>query len=499
MSLKIIGAGPDTRAHIEDPERPHSLNGNGNHGIDHEPRIFASRLHEAESKPLEILGAELKDADLVAPPVVLPDFYHKHNMEMPSSIAVATRNSIRPTLTSASVNCGMALITFDSGRPSHDQIARFYDRVKTQYPFPPTGRRDLTFDEVVRCAVDGAQFAVDRWDIDPAELLRVEQGGKLDLEVFGGRHRVREEIPWLLFQLSRIRFGTIGPSNHFVELQEVEEVLQPDIAARLGIHQGQIALQFHAGGGVLTGAVGALYGSRRGGNGMLKRIMRLQKPLHHLAGARSLGELHERYALYFTNDCPPVPRDSAEGERLMVSNAAAMNYGFAFRMCVYAALRAMAADIFGSKSRLIVDSPHNSIYEEAIGDKTAIVHRHNAVRAYPASKMTEHPIFSHTGQPVLVPGTHRTCSYICVASEGSSQSLWSACHGTGSIIEDFVARALSTFDPEGHATLRFRYTTAEPKLVPHIDNRGVDEGIAILAQHDIVKPVARLRPLAVLN
>ncbi len=522
MNLKIIAAGADSPAHLEHPERlavldaQHAAGSSGepnghSHGagedhhhaghahVDRSPRIFASADHQASRETLEILGAELKDADLAAPPVVLPDFYHKHNMEMPSSIAVATRNSIRPTLTSASVNCGMALITFDSGRPSPDQIARFYDRVRASYPYPATTRRDLTFDEVVRCAVEGAEFAVERWDIDPDELLRIEEGGKLDLERFGGRARVREEIPWLLLQLSRMRFGTVGPSNHFVELQQVEEVLEPAIAARLGVHQGQVALQFHAGGGVLTGAVGALYGSRKGGNGMLKRIMRSQKPLHHLVGARSFKELRQRYNLYFANDCPPVPRDSAEGDRLMVSNLAAMNYGFAFRLRTYAALREMASDVFGSSSHLIVDSPHNSIYEEEVAGATAVVHRHNTVRAYPAAKMSGHPIFSQTGQPVLVPGTNRTCSYLCVGSDGSDQSLFSACHGTGSIIDDFAKRGLSTADPEGHTTLRFSYKQPDPVVVQHLDNRGVDEGISILAANDIVTPVARLRPIAVLN
>jgi tRNA-splicing ligase RtcB (3'-phosphate/5'-hydroxy nucleic acid ligase) len=531
MKLKIIAAGPDSPAHLENPERlahqssPHAngfihgesqgdlgrggANGHEHgHGGDHhvgrsparyEPRIFASPDHQARSETLAVLAAELKDADLAAPPVVLPDFYHKHNMEMPSSIAVATLDSIRPTLTSASVNCGMALITFDSGKPSQDQITRFYDRVRTAYPFPPTKRLDLTFDEVVRCAVEGAEFAVGRWNIDPDELLRVEEGGRLDLEPFGGMQRVREEIPWLLLQLSRMRFGTIGPSNHFVELQEVEEILEPEIAAKLGLHQGQIALQFHAGGGLLTGAVGALYGSRKGGNGLLKKIMRGQKPLHHLATARSFSELRQRFALYFAGDCPPVPRGSAEGERLMVSNAAAMNYGFAFRLRAYSELRRMAADSFGTSSQLIVDSPHNSIYEEEVAGRSALVHRHNTVRAYPAARMTGHAIFGQTGQPVLVPGTNRTCSYLCVGSDGSDQALFSACHGTGSIIDDFASRGLSSADPEGHTTLRFSYKHPEPKVVQHLDNRGVDEGISILASNDIVKPVARLRPFAVLN
>ena len=514
MNLKLIAADPSSPAHFDDPRRGMTASPNHNvHGhehddhdggdhhvhVDHQPRIFGSDDHRAIDRMLEVLGAELKDADLAAPPVVLPDFYHKHNMEMPSSIAVATLNSIRPTLTSASVNCGMALIAFDAGRPTEDQIARFYAAIKSAYPYPPTKRRDLTFDEAVQCAVDGAEFAIDRWDLDPDDRLRVEEGGKIDLEAFGGRHRVREEIPWLLFQLSRMRFGTIGPSNHFVELQEVEEVLDSDRAARLGIQKGQVTLQFHAGGGVLTGAVGALYGSRKGGNGMLKRIMRLQKPMHHLAGARSLAELRNRYALYFSNDCPPIPRDSAEGERLMVANAAAMNYGYAFRLCAYSALRRMAADAFGTSSRLIVDSPHNSIYEEMVGGQKAIVHRHNSVRAYPASRMADHPIFSQTGQPVLVPGTNRTCSYLCVGSDGSDEALSSACHGTGSIIDDFARRGLSVADSEGHTTLRFSYKRTEPTVVHHLDNRGVDEGIAILERNDIVRPVARLRPMAVLN
>ena len=62
------------------------------------------------------------------------------------------------------------------------------------------------------------------------------------------------------------------------------------------------------------------------------------------------------------------PLDSDEGRRLMLANAAAMNYGFAFRIAVYAGLRRIAADVFGgSPGQLVVDSPHNSIYEEEVG------------------------------------------------------------------------------------------------------------------------------------
>src|SRR5207245_2231249 len=168
-----------------------------------------------------------------------------------------------------------------------------------------------------------------RCGIDPAELDRVEAQIRLDLEPYGGAQRLRRELPWLVVQLARLRFGTVGPSNHFVELQEVEEILDPVVASRLGVHQGQVTLQYHAGGGAREG---------------------------------------------FGGDGP----------------------------------------------QLVVDSPHNSIYEEEVRGAPAVVHRHNSCRAFPASKMVGHPVFADTGQPVLLPGSHRTSSYLCVAAEGSA-------------------------------------------------------------------------------
>ena len=82
-----------------------------------EPRVYDSPGTPAAPGALAGLRATVRDADLAAPPVVLPDFHHKPNMELPSSVAVATVGSIRPTLTSASLNCGMALIALGCDRP----------------------------------------------------------------------------------------------------------------------------------------------------------------------------------------------------------------------------------------------------------------------------------------------------------------------------------------------------------------------------------------------
>lgn len=466
----------------------------------HAVEIFDSEEVPADPLAVAVLRAGVADCDLAAPPVVLPDFHHKGDKEMPSSIAIATEGTIRPTYTSASLNCGMALVALDIDRPQARAIADFYRRVRERYPYPPTYRRDLTPDDVVRAAAEGSHFAVDRFEVDPAELERVEEGGHLDIERYGGIDRVRRELPWSVKQLSRIRFGTIGPSNHFIELQEVEEVFDADAADLLGLRPGQITMQYHGGGGSLPGELGVLFGRRKRYPRPVRLQMAVQKPLYHLGRARSLDELKARTRLYFTGGCPPVERDSDEGERMMLANAMAMNYGFAFRLSTYASLRAILRRAFGAEHmRLIVDSPHNSIYEEEVDGRSVLVHRHNAARAYPGARMAGHPVFGKVGQALLLPGTNRTSSYVCVAGEDARQSLYSACHGAGSTVKALLERGVSQPDPRGRTTLRFGYDREQPVEVAQLDDRGVDDALRTLSGRGIVRPVARLRPFAVLN
>jgi len=463
-------------------------------------RVIESVASPADPVALRALRAAAAEADLAAPAVVLPDFHFKDDKEMPSSIAVATRETIRPTFTCCSLNCGMALVALDVDRPSRSAVADFYGRVRARLPYPTTYRRDLSADEVVRCAAEGAFFAVDKFGVDPATTERIEHGGRIDVDSYGGSDRIRRELPWTVKQLSRIRFATIGRSNHFIELQEVEQVFDHQAAALLGVEAGQVTLQYHGGGGSLPGELGVLFGRRKRFPRALRVQMAVQKPLYHLATARSLDELRLRRALYFSGGFPPVERTGSEGERLMLSNLMAMNYGFAFRLSAYAILTQLARESWGTTGpRLVVDSPHNSIYEEEIGGATAIVHRHNAARAYPASRMADHPIFGRTGQPLLLPGTNRTSSFLCVAGEGAHRSLYTAPHGSGSNIKSFVERGLSGLDPQKRVTLRFDYSGNGPREVEQLDDSGIDDTLAVLMSQDIVRPVARLRPFAVLN
>jgi tRNA-splicing ligase RtcB (3'-phosphate/5'-hydroxy nucleic acid ligase) len=462
--------------------------------------VFDSAELPANPEVLSALDLGTVGVDLAAPPVVLPDFHHKRKMEMPSSIAVATQGTIRPTFTSSSVNCGMALIALDCDRPSDAAIESFYTMVKQRYPYPTKGKRDLSYGEVISAAVEGGEFAVERYGVDEGELERVEEGGRLDLDRWGGGARLRKEMPALTWQLARLRFGTIGPSNHFVELQEVEEILDPEAAALLGISKGQLTLQYHAGGGVLTGEIGHLFQRRKDTARVMRAAMAVQKPMYHLASARSIDQLRTRMRLFFGKAAAPVELDSEEGQRLMLANAAAMNYGYAFRMATYAALERLAVQAFGGeRGRLVVDSPHNSIYEEEVAGERAVVHRHNSCRAYPAERMVPGTTFAQTGQAVLLPGTHRTSSYLAVAGDHSEASLHSACHGAGTVIDQFERDGTSALDRYGRHTRRFRYTDEAPTRAEHLDDNGVNAAMSVLTGHGIVKPVARMRPFAVLH
>ena len=460
-------------------------------------RVIESPAVTADRAALRVLQDGVRNADLAAPPVALPDFHHKGDKEMPSSIAVATRSTIQPTYTSASLNCGMALVATDVDRPGDDAVAGFYRRFRERYPYPPTYRRNLTGAEVVRCAAEGSAFAAERFGVDREDVDRVELGGRVELGHLGGADRVRRELPWSVRQLSRIRFGTIGPSNHFVELQEVAEVFDPDAAAALGLALGQVTVQYHGGGGSLPGELGLLFGRRKRYPRAVRMQMAVQKPLYHFGRARSVAELRRRRALFFSDAPPPVDRDTAEGERLTLANAMAMNYGFAFRLSTYASLRTLIRGCFGAgESRLVVDTSHNSIYEEEVDGGPAIVHRHNACRVFPASELSGHPAFGKTGQPLLLPGTGRTSSYVCLPGDHPERALNSVCHGAGSVVGRLARREVSKSSGAGWSTLRFTYRREQPERVPHLGDAGIDAVVELLRERGIARPVVRLRPFA---
>ena len=140
------------------------LSGSRLHG-DRQFTVFDSEAAPADRGLLDSLSQGTDGAGLAAPPVVLPDFCHKAKSEVPSSIAVATAGEIRPALADAGLNCGMALMTLDIERPSAKAVTDFYRQVAERFPSPPSWRRELTAKEVLRAAIEGADFAAERYGL----------------------------------------------------------------------------------------------------------------------------------------------------------------------------------------------------------------------------------------------------------------------------------------------------------------------------------------------
>src|SRR5207248_11799490 len=132
-------------------------------------RAFERRDHHLDEGATARLAGLVKDAGLAATSVPLPDLHQEENIEAPCSIAVATREFIRPTLSNAAVNCGMALISLDDERPSESAITSFYDRIRESMPTEGGSSTRLSGREVISACIEGSSFATDRFQLDPAE------------------------------------------------------------------------------------------------------------------------------------------------------------------------------------------------------------------------------------------------------------------------------------------------------------------------------------------
>jgi RNA-splicing ligase RtcB len=108
-------------------------------------------------------------------------------------------------------------------------------------------------------------------------------------------------------------------------------------------------------------------------------------------------------------------------------------------------------------------------------------------------------VFGQTGQPLLVPGTNRTSSYLCIPGEHADRAMYTACHGAGTVVGDFARSGASTLDPHARTTRRFDCRSGDAETVRHLDDHAVDTVVGVLRDHCIAQPVVRLRPFAVQN
>ncbi len=310
---------------------------------------------------------------------------------------------------------------------------------------------------------DGARRAVEMGFGEPEDLKQIESGGCLD---GADPHDVSPAAR----ERGHDQLGTIGSGNHFVEVDRIDEILDEEEAARFGLVKDGIVVQIHT-------------GSRGLG--------------HQVAtdSIRSMSKVMAKYNITVADrELACAPLSSSEGQRYLRAMAAAANFAFANRQLITAGIRrAWQHELSGEALTIIYDVAHNVAKVERYPDVgEVVVHRKGATRAFP-------------GQPVLIPGSMGTASYLLVGQEGAMRDTFgSSCHGAGRTMSRTKARAEIKHE-ELRARLRKLGIIAEAGsskgLVEEAPEayKDIDAVVDVVAKAGIAKKVARFKPVAVIK
>jgi tRNA-splicing ligase RtcB len=281
------------------------------------------------------------------------------------------------------------------------------------------------------------------------------------------------------------QLGTMGSGNHFVELQKVERVLDEPTALAFGLREGAVTVLIHS-------------GSRGLGHQVCTDYVKLMD-----AAMRRYGiDLPDRQLA-----CAPA--SSPEGRAYLAAMAAAANFAWANRQAIADAVRASIARVLGKAAadgtRQVYDVAHNVAKVETYAGRELLVHRKGATRAFPAGSAEIPEPYRGVGQPVFIPGSMGTSSYVLAGEPGSMQHAFgTTCHGAGRTLSRTSARKRI-----GGAELR-RELEARGIVVRSPSNKGlaeeapfaykdVDRVVDVVARAGLARPVVRLTPLGVVK
>ncbi|MFO8058295.1 MAG: RtcB family protein [bacterium] len=451
--------------------------------------VFANReLKMEESALLQLANAAcLPSAEYV---LGMPDIHHGYGV--PIGSVVATREIIIPAAVGYDVNCGMRLMltSLSAGEVDVNPLA---DGIKRSVPLGE-GKKNVPFkrDDFVSVMEGGLSALVELspsghrvWEgFDPAE----EKANQERVEDRGSMEGSIDAVPENAIERGLNQLGTMGGGNHFIELQKVEEVLDKKAASRFGIFKGQFTIMVHS-------------GSRAFGHDVGGHYMKMAKSFNKEHGSSVPG------LSYF-------PLTSRESKNYIHAMHAAANFAFVNR----ALMAALVRDEFKkrySEQRVwqLYDVPHNMAKLELHHGNQLWVHRKGSTRAFDARHMKGTP-FADVGQPVLIPGSMGTSSYVLLGVPSGEKSLYSVNHGAGRLMSRSEASGgrKGKKKKSGQAAIsdsRFRESMEGVYLL--CDNKSaakeeapdaykdIDAVVRTVEDAGLARPVARMVPCAVLK
>lgn len=306
------------------------------------------------------------------------------------------------------INCGVRMLVVDGDsdivkRNLETLIKRIYENV----PVGVGETSDLRFskNDFKKIVEQGAKKVVEMGYGTAEDLLRIEDGGTLENADFSD---VSEEA----FDRGKDELGTLGAGNHFIEIQQVEEVYDEEIATVFGIKKGDITILIHT-------------GSRGFGHQIATDYIKYMR-----------DNLKEHNKNLPDKQLINAPFKSEWGQAYYSAMNCAANYAFVNRQIITHLIRKAFKSVVGMNVRLVYDVAHNiaKVEEYEIDGKRRklIVHRKGATRAFGPGNPALADIFKKTGQPVIIPGSMGTASYILVGTKKAEEMTFgSTAHGAG--------------------------------------------------------------------
>lgn len=379
------------------------------------------------------------------------------------------------------ISCGVRLLVSGLDREEvTPKLDRLMDALEARVP-KGVGKGGVwklrSESELTGLMVEGAGFAVLRGFGTQRDLDRCEDRGALpdaDPDQVSRHARARG--------LGQV--GSLGSGNHFLEVQAVDTIFDEKVAAAFGLWTGQVCVMIHC-------------GSRGLGH---------QVCTDHV---KTMGQAMPRYGIHVPDRqlaCAPV--DSPEGRAYLGGMAAATNYGRANRQLLSETARDAFATALGTRDLgLLYDVSHNLAKLERHGidgeERLLCVQRKGATLALPPGDPSLPKDLRAAGQPVLIPGSMGTASYVCAGVEGSG-AFHSTCHGAGRTMSRHAA--IKKIDG---ATLRRQLENAGIAVragsmrglaeEAPFAYKDVDEVVATCEGAGLAKRVARLRPIGVVK
>lgn len=414
----------------------------------------------------------------------MPDIHQGYGFPIGGVAATAIEDGgvISPGGIGYDINCGVRLLSIGSSAQELKKILpTLAHAINDAIPsgIGKGGNYKLSPNDLDAILRDGAHELVNRGIGNEEDLLFCEENGRMktaDARLVSEHAKKR----------GHDQLGTLGSGNHFLEIQRVAEIYDPEVARIFGLSEDMLTIMIHC-------------GSR--GLGHQTCTDHVQTMIHQPSTVINLPD----------RELACAPFLSAQGQAYFGAMGAAANFAWANRHCIAHEVRQVCKKILGRAVpvRTVYDVCHNiGKREQHIIDgilTDLIVHRKGATRAFPAHHPDVPQPYQKTGHPVLIPGTMGTASYIMVGTEeGMQQAFGSCAHGAGRAMSRTQAKSKirgpalrGQLESQGIIVCcnSDRELTEEAPFA----YKNVHEVIGILEQAQLARKIARVEPLAVIK